>query len=341
MRRLPLRAVVKTGSGLAMVGVGILATFNVSPRPGSWLIRRAFHLNDMKITSALQKHTPEGVSSYLNERYRPDDPDALLDVYVPTDAVTRGDHLPTVVWTHGGAWVAGTKDEWAPYFQVLASKGYTVVGLRYSLGPDATYPTALHQINDAIAWLQTHADRLHVDPDRIVLAGDSAGAQISSQYAAMVTSPEYAREVGISPSLAPAHLRGMILYCGIYDFANYFTATGLIGWGTRVSIWGYTGNRGITGSDNPALNQMSTMDHVTEAFPPAFISGGNADPLTDKQSRPFANRLEQLGVDTTTLFFPEDHQPPLSHEYQFDLDGAAGQRALTESLRFLHRLFGD
>jgi acetyl esterase len=326
---------------ITLVAVGALIAFSVSPRPGATVIRTTFGINDRQITAALQKHTPDNVTSIIDRQYREGDSDAKLDVFVPDSAAANGEQLPTVVWTHGGAWVAGTKEEWRPYFMVLASQGYTVVAIGYTLGPNATYPEALHQVNDAMAYIQDNAEELHIDPERIVMAGDSAGAQITSQYAALVTNPDYAQQLEITPTLPADRLRGVLLYCGIYDFSTFFGASGLIGWGVRTSMWAYTGNRGTTFEDNPALAEMSTIDHVTEAFPPAFISGGNADPLTNGQSKPLAERLTEVGVDVTTLFFPEDHEPGQPHEYQFNLDSAEGQQALQESVQFLESIFGQ
>jgi acetyl esterase/lipase len=221
---------------------------------------------------------------------------------------------------------------------VLAARGFAVVAVEYTRAPSATYPTALHQLDDALAHVRQHAARFRLDPDRIVLAGDSAGAQIASQYAAALDDPAYAARAGLTPTLPREALKGMLLYCGIYDFARYFGAPGIIGYGTRVATWAYTGNKGTSNDANPALADMSSLDHVTAAFPPAFISGGNGDPLTDLQSKPFAARLQDLGVDVTTHVFPDDHDPALPHEYQFNLDLPAAREVLDESVTFLHRV---
>lgn len=339
--RHPWRRVFTSGGVLlALLLGGAIISFAVSPAPGAHLIRSVFRNNDQKMVAILDAHKPDDVMSITDEPYREGDPDALLDVHIPDSAVTSGEALPTVVWTHGGAWVAGSKEEWAPYYMLLASHGYTVVGIAYSLGPEQTYPTALHQLNDALSYIRENAERFHIDPDNIVLAGDSAGAQITSQYATIVTSPEFAAEVGVTPSITPGRLKGVMLYCGIYDFVLYFDGTGLIGWGSRVSIWAYTGNRARTFDKNPALAQMSTLNHVTADFPPAFISGGNGDPLTAHQSKPLAEKLDGLGVDVVAVFFPDDHDPALPHEYQFNLDTPEAQRALDESAIFLEHVFG-
>lgn len=78
---------------------------------------------------------------------------------------------------------------------------------------------------------------------------------------------------------------------------------------------------------------MSVTPHVTTAFPPSFISSGNGDPL-EPQAVALARQLDALGVRVDTLFFPS-HAPALGHEYQFNLDTAAGQEALKGMLAFL------
>ena len=326
----------------SLVGTAtVLIALNISPRLGTRLIRYVFEKDAADVKRAMEAHAPGGISSSVDQPYRSGDDHARLDVYFP-ETVGPDERLPTVVWTHGGAWISGHKDDAAPYFQLIAAEGYAVVSVDYSVAPGATYPTPIHQVNDALAYVQQNAARFHVDPDRIVLAGDSAGAQITSQIAALVTNPAYAAELGLTPSLVPPQLRGAILFCGIYDMKVFLANDHLPGsgglmarltrWGTDEAMWAYTGSRD---HDSAGLRQMSSIDHVTAAFPPTFISGGNDDPLTDAQSRPLAATLEGFGVEVTTLFYPPDHEPGLAHEYQFNLDNADGQNALAQMLRFL------
>ena len=81
---------------------------------------------------------------------------------------------------------------------------------------------------------------------------------------------------------------------------------------------------------------MSPYYYATKDFPATFISGGNGDPLTNKQSIPLADKLKGLGVPVTTLFYPADHTPSLPHEYQFNLDTTDGQQAFNRMLAFLN-----
>ncbi|MGN6483477.1 MAG: alpha/beta hydrolase, partial [Thermomicrobiales bacterium] len=326
--------------------VTVLLAFNLSPTPGALLIRAIFTHGADQARAEMARHAPtSGIASLRNESYRPGDANARLDVFYP-DTVKEGEQLPLLVWIHGGAWISGDKDNNTPWYEIIASHGYTVISLNYALGPEVHYPAAVHELNDAFISIQENAVRFHADPDRIVIAGDSAGAQLTSQIAALVTNPAYASDLGITPSLRPDQLRGVMLNCGIYDMAAFVgendppartTMEKLLVWGVGTTVWAYTGERG---GDPTAMAQMSTIDHVTAAFPPTWISGGNGDPLTEKQSKPMADRLESLGVPVTALFWPDDHEPKLGHEYQFQLDKPEAQHALDGMLAFLDARIG-
>ncbi|QCQ93866.1 alpha/beta hydrolase [Rhodococcus sp. SGAir0479] len=299
------------------------------------LVRLVFDRGARRTSAALAVHAPAGVATILDQQYRSGDDDAYLDVYFPEELRGTGRALPAVIWTHGGAWISGSRAHHTAYYRLLAAAGFTVIAVDYSLAPRRRYPTAVRQLHDAHAYVLAHAARLHVDPNRIVLAGDSAGAQLSSQLAVITTDPGYARAVCIEPALQPQQLRGVILHCGIYEVADMVGGPGVIGWGTSESVWAYTGSKDVSGS--PTVAQMSTLRHVSDRFPATFVSGGNSDGLTAKQSKALAARLTGLGVDVTALFYPDDHVPALAHEYQFDLDNADGRAALERTVEFLRK----
>ena len=96
-------------------------------------------------------------------------------------------------------------------------------------------------------------------------------------------------------------------------------------------LWAYSGKKDFL--NDPTLKHASVVNYVTKDFPPSFITAGNTDPLLD-QSQELAKKLSDLGVPTSTLFYPENHQPALSHEYQFNLDNADGKKALEQMVEF-------
>jgi acetyl esterase/lipase len=326
---------------IAGLMVVTMAAFAVSPWPGALIIRQVFQDGAKKMAGVMAPYAPtSGITSVLDVQYaagtKYESSDfTTLDVFYPTGTAAP---LGTVIWTHGGAWISGNKSGDRTYFQLLAQHGYTVVGLNYTYGPEAKYPTAVNEINLAHQFLLANAAKFNIDPTQIVLAGDSAGAQLTSQMATLITSPAYATQMSIKPVLTPSQLRGVVLNCGVYEVSSLLGGKGILGWGDTVSLWAYTGDRDPANS--PAVAEMSTLNHVTSAFPPAYISGGNADPLTAANSVPMAAKLQSLGVSVTSLFWPADYTPALPHEYQFRLDLAAGQTALQATFAFLDAHIG-
>ena len=321
---------------LAALASGVVAAlvWTLSPWPATLLIRGVFEQGAKKTVTEMDKYVPRsGIVARINQNYGHSGADTAFDVFSPSDSTGL---LPTVVWIHGGAWISGIKEDVDPYARIIAARGYTTVTLNYTISPEATYPTALHQLNTALGYLAEHASDYRIDPNRIVIAGDSAGANLASQLATVITSPDYAKRVGVRPSITPDQLRGVVLDCGIYDVSGIPNVPGLGGWGFRIALWAYIGHKNW--SVQPGGQQMGVLDDVTDNFPTTWISGGNGDPLTATQSKPLAARLSKLGVDVTEVFYSPETTPALPHEYQFHLDFPEAQTALQSTVEFLNRL---
>lgn len=316
----------------------LVIAFKVSPWPSVLLVRMTFDKSDRKTLQALQKYTPtEPISVISNQQYAPNNRHAFLDVYMPQSLQTN-QMLPVVIWTHGGAWVSGDKTDDGPYFKLLASKGFIVASVNYTLAPAKKYPAQLIELNAAQAYLLQHAAQFHINQNKLFLAGDSAGSHLSAIMDTVITNPSYAKAVGITPVVQPKQLAGTVLFCGIYKMAS-LTAVDpslpkIISWGNDRVVWAFSGTKDW---NNPIIHQMSPYYYVTSAFPATFISGGNKDPLTTSQSIPLASKLASLGIPVTNLFYPADHTPGLPHEYQFNLDTADGQSALNQMVLFLQK----
>lgn len=323
------RAIGIVGGALAVVA-GTITALRATPWPSALLIRRVFTKGARETVAEMLPFVPVGVTARTGVPVGRAASGLTFDVFRPSSAAGP---LPTVVWVHGGAWLSGSSWDVEPYLRMLAAEGFTAVGLNYTLAPEAAYPTAIRQLNDTLAHLAANADELGIDPTRIVLAGDSAGAQLASQLAVLATSDAYARLVGIEPALHRDQVVGVILNCGVYDLDALADLTGLLGWGFKTAMWAYAGTKDW--SDSPAGHTMSTLRHVTADFPPTYISGGNGDGLTATQSVPLAAALRAAGVEVTELFWPGDHEPALPHEYQFHLRLPEAREALSATVAFL------
>jgi acetyl esterase/lipase len=97
-----------------------------------------------------------------------------LDLYVPEK--TNGP-LPVIVWVHGGAWLAGSKNGGGPALPFV-SKGYAVACINYRLSQHATFPAQIQDCKAAIRWLRANAKTYNLDPDRFGVWGASAGGHL-------------------------------------------------------------------------------------------------------------------------------------------------------------------
>jgi len=106
------------------------------------------------------------------------DPRQRVDVYLPVEK-TLSAPLPTLVFMHGGGWVACNRTMSAPLARVLASRGFAVVTPGYRLLPQCDREAQLGDVRDAMAWVMgPGAQRFGFDLSRLVVGGESAGAHL-------------------------------------------------------------------------------------------------------------------------------------------------------------------
>jgi acetyl esterase/lipase len=313
----------------AHLGIAVVATlavrFLARLKPQRWcppaislrLFRLSSEASNAFTTADLRRHVPEtGWSARTDLVYGPGRYQRF-DLAVPD---TVGPH-PLVVWVHGGGWHFGDKAEVFPYAAKLAARGFAVAAVNYPLAPRVPYPAAPTAVDEAIAHLLAHAADYDLDPDRVVLAGDSVGAQIVSELAAR----------------NELRLRGLVLFCGIFvpqaldDSDRIFEAV------LESAMWSVTRSRHWQSS--AACASMTVLDQVTTDFPPTFLSAGKQDPLYRRQTPPMAQRLTELGVPLDE-YYPGDETQPCFHEYQFWLGTPAGAEAFERMVAFLDRNVG-
>lgn len=131
-----------------------------------------------------------------------------LDIYRPRDAAPGA---PVVLFFYGGAWQYGERAHYRFVGDRLAAQGVLAVVADYRTWPDAGFPGFVEDGARAVRWTRDHAAQYGGDPERLFLAGHSAGAQIA---ALLGTDARRLAAVDLEPS----DLAGVIGLSGPYDF---------------------------------------------------------------------------------------------------------------------------
>ena len=140
------------------------------------------------------------------------------DLYVPRAA----GRYPAIVAVHGGGWQAGNATfyrYWGPY---LARRGYVVFAIDYRLvrAGQKMYPQAVQDVRAAVQYLRHRAAELRLDPDRIGMIGDSAGAHLSALVALAGDKPPFNEGSRGEPyASASAKVKTVAGIYGVYDMA--------------------------------------------------------------------------------------------------------------------------
>jgi Esterase/lipase len=310
-----------------------LIFFSLSPYLGVQITKKIMSGNVMSYPANYENYVKQ-VEVIQDVIYTSNYQKNTFDLYRPK--TTKQNKLPTIVWVHGGGYVGGDKTDLVNFATILATYGYAVVALNYDLVPDSVYPEPLKQVGECITYLQSIKVEYQLDLENIILAGDSAGAQIVAQYALVQTNSEYATEIAIAPTLAKNSIKAMLLYCGPYDIENLVSPDQSVIANQLFSKVGWEYLQDKNWQTSNKAKEATIINHITGDFPPAYITDGNT--LTFPQhGQKLVAALEEKQVKVMSRFFPNNSEK-VWHEYQFMLAKPEGQLALADTIRFLEEI---
>jgi len=266
---------------------------------------------------------PEGIRKvedivYTDSATKEEEPWHLTDIYYPEP--WEGKDYPVIVSIHGGGWFYGDKKLYGLYTKYLASKGFAVVNFNYRLAPEYKYPCGFLDCCRLMDFLAKNAEAYRLDLRRLYMVGDSAGAQLVSQYSMFATSAEYRSLFEDAKKLTAPVPAKVALNCGIYE------------------IFGREDSRV---SDNYLPEKLSEpleeslvhiLNYVNKDFPETFLMASVNDPLLPA-SGVLKKRLEKASVPHENHEYGHTN-PADAHVFHVNLRSEEGQRCNKEELEF-------
>lgn len=270
-------------------------------RPHPFVLADAFRLipiGEVRIDRGIEFANPDGAKLKLN-------------VYRPPQI----GRYPTLIAIYGGAWQAGSADNDETFSRYMAAQGYTVVAIDYRHAPKYRFPAQLEDVKTAISYIQTHADKLEVDSDRIALIGRSAGAHL-------------AMLIAYNPDTIP--VRGLVNYYGPVDLTEgYHDLPFPDPLNIRKILRAFLGG---TPEELPEVyRQASTISYVKPNLPPSLLVYPGRDHIVKvKFGRQLYEKLQATGNLAIWLEIPG-----AEHAFDAVFNGVNNQLALYYTERFL------
>jgi len=216
----------------------------------------------------------------------------LMDIFIPKQRI----HTPTpaVLWIHGGGWERGDKNGNSGAV-MLANEGFVTASLFYRLSGDWPFPADIEDCKCAIRYLRANASKYGLDPDRIGVAGASAGGHLAELVA--TAGKDAGLEGSGGWSNASSAVQAVSAYAGASDFT--VGATQFQNHTGKVIIKLFRG----TEKEKPDLyRQASPMFYVSKDSPPLLLVQGEEDELVPfDQSVRMAEAYKKVGLPVEFL----------------------------------------
>jgi acetyl esterase len=213
-------------------------------------------------------------------------PAGEIPIRIYTPVAAGGAALPVLVYFHGGGWVIGDLETHDALCRTFANEsGCKVIAVDYRLAPEHRFPSAVDDALAAVQWVEANASSIGVDPNRIAVAGDSAGgnlAAVVAQLARDAKGPQIAYQVLIYPVTDTDTETGSYQAFGT---GHFLERDGM--------VWFIDHYAGEGDRADPRLAPLKAASLA--GLPPAYVVTAGFDVLRD-EGRAYAEALKAAGV---------------------------------------------
>ena len=220
-----------------------------------------------------------------------------LDIFLPQNP---GPH-PLIVWVHGGAWRAGSKQD-MPLGGLIA-RGFAVASVDYRLSTVAPMPAQMHDIKAAIRFLRAHAAEYGFDARRFAVAGSSAGGHLAALTGTSNGNAELEGTLGAHPDQS-SDVQAIVSFFGAADLQTILSQS--TEHGLRMRVPALQLLLGGQPDEKPALAKLaSPVSHMNAHVPPLLLIHGDADPqMPIEQSRELDAAYRKAGRPVQFVVMP-------------------------------------
>ena len=238
----------------------------------------------------------------------------------------RGPLRPAVVLVHGGAWNHGNRSMLPDWDRWLNELGYEVFDIAYRMPPPVRWRDEIGDLKSALGWVAAHAAEYRVDPARISVMGNSAGANLA------LLAGYSAGDAQLPPStdVAPVTVRSVVSLYGPADLALLYRTCKSAGY-VRPLLEAYVG--GTPEQLAERYRVLSPLSHVSANAPPTLALLGTSDRLVATAQAELLDRaLDAAGVPHETVLLPAN-----DHGFDLNWGGFGTQIARAKIEAFLAR----
>lgn len=310
-------------SGVLASATDLLA--EVPPAPPGFAnedeVKQAYGSGKLSIVD-LAIDVPDTVAVEKNVEYgKGGEMSLMLDLYSPKD---RDGLVPAVIFIHGGAWKGGYRQMYHYYCTKFAEHGYVAATISYRLTGDAPFPAAVEDAKCAVRWLRANSKQLGVDPDKIGVAGGSAGGHLSMMVGYSPDTPELEGKGGHGD--VSSRVQAVVTLYGPTDLTTESART-------KGDVIRFLGGKAMDEAPEQ-YRQASPITHVTNDDPPTLILHGTIDStVTIDHAEHLADALKKNDVDY-------DYDRVEGWPHAMDLERDVNRHCLMKMFEFFEKHLG-
>lgn len=223
--------------------------------------------------------------------------DLMLDIFSPKNKK----NAPCLIIIHGGGWRSGDRTHHHEMAKVLASRGYVVVTPSYRLSTHALYPAAMVDAKTAIRWTRANTKSLGINPEKIALAGFSAGGQMAALVG--TTNDETLYDKSETLKSESPRVASVIDLDGILAYIHPESGEG----DDSRNISAATYYFGFSKTEKPELwHEASALNHVSAGDPPILFVNSSQERMHAGRED-FIKKLNGFGIYSEVHTFNAPH----------------------------------